>query len=228
MNLSDGVKKVLKTKSKTILHNFWKDDLIIIFKEVSEDVFSLGREGKKVFLNFKNANLKTSVSKVLFTGKDVLIIFKVVPQRVKQGFKFFKDDFLEELEKQQDSKQKTKFTLKTIGALVSLSIPQVYQFKKAKKTFSVKNIKNQNAFLQLIFYQVAFKVVQLVTFRFLEALEEELTNESDIKNIRYFKSLITGGNTDLNQLKNFEEPAPGDPSFRILESLKHFIMTGER
>lgn len=228
MNLSDGVKKILKTQSKTILHNFWKDDLIIIFKEVSEDVFSLGREGKKVFLNFKNANLKTSVSKVLFTGKDVLIIFKVVPQRVKQGFKFFKDDFLEELEKQQDSKQKTKFTLKTIGALVSLSIPQVYQFKKAKKTFSVKNIKNQNAFLQLIFYQVAFKVVQLVTFRFLEALEEELTNESDIKNIRYFKSLITGGNTDLNQLKNFEEPAPGDPSFRILESLKHFIMTGER
>jgi|SRR5690606_37361975 len=228
MNLTDAVKKVLKTKSKMILQNFWRDDLIVIFSEVGEDILSLGRVGKSSLLHLKKSNPKNSVVKILTTGKDVVVLFKVVPQRVKEGFKYFKQDFLEELEKLENSRQKSTFIIKTMGALVSMALPGLYKVRKTKKSFVVKNLKSKNAFVQFVFYQLAFKVTQLITYRFLEALEEELTDENDLKNIRYFKSLITGGSHNYERLNELEKSKSGDPGFEILERFKHFIMTGER
>lgn len=228
MNLTDAVKKVLKTKSKSIIKNFWKDDLIVIFGEVGEDILTLGRVGKNSLQSLKRQNVKVSITRILTTGQDTVTLFKVVPGRVKDGFRYFRDDFLEALDQAEDSRQKTTFIAKTLGALVSMSIPGFYQINKTKKTFTVKKIRNQNVFVQYIFFQLVFKVTQLITYRFLEALEEELTNENDLGNIRYLKGLITGGNNNYVHLQEMEKPQQGDPSFEILERFKHFIMTGER
>lgn len=227
MNLVESIKKVLKTKSQIIFTRLWKEDLLIIFKELGEDLIGFARVGKTSLSSLKGSGIKAGALKIINTGPDVIKVFKVLPKRIKLGFLNFKDDFLIELDKLPSQKEKTVFCMKVMGALVSMSLPSFYKAKKTKRGFSIDGLKNKSAFIQFVIAQLGFKISQLIIFRFLEAVEEELTSPSDLENIRYFKMLITGGTKNYSKLEEIESPQEGDPSFRILENLKHFIMTGE-
>lgn len=227
MNLAESIKVVLKTRSQIIFKNFLKEDLIIIFKEMGGDLLTLSRVGKSSVSSLRGSGFKKSIARVVSTGSDTILIFKLLPKRIKQGFFKFKEDFLVELEKLPTQKEKTVFCIKVVAALVSMSIPRIYMARKTPKKFSFSGIKNRNAFTQFIVTQIGFKFSQIIIFRFLEAVEDELTEPEDLKTICYFKDLITGGSHNYKKLEEMDLPAPGDPSFQLLENLKQFIMTGE-
>jgi hypothetical protein len=217
MNLADSVKKVLKTRSHHIFHDFWKDDLKNIVQDIGSDMARLGRSGASTINSIKNSGFKFSIKETIDSSTDALLIFKVLPSRVKEGFRRFKDEFIIELEKLPDQKQKTLFCIKIIGALTSFTIGAFYNIKKGKADFALSGLKRRNAFTRFIVAELVFKISQVFIYRFLSEVERELSAPEDLKNVRYFKKLISTG----SPIESDE-----DQSFILIDNLKRFIMTG--
>jgi hypothetical protein len=217
MNLADSVKKVLKTRSHHIFHDFWRDDLKNIVQDIASDIARLGRSGASTINAIKNSGFKFSIKETVDSGADALLIFKVLPSRVREGFKRFKDEFIIELDKLPDQKQKTLFCLKILGALTSFTIGAFYNIKKGKADFALSGLKRRNAFTQFIVAELVFKISQVFIYRFLSEVEHELSAPEDLKNVRYFKTLISTG----SPVESDE-----DQSFILIDNLKRFIMTG--
>ena len=227
MNLADSVKKVLKTRSHHIFHDFWRDDLKSIVQDIASDVARFGRSGASTLSNIKKSGFKFSFKETVDSSADALLIFKVLPSRVKEGFRRFKDDFIYELEQLPDQKQKTIFCIKIIGALTSFAVGAFYNIKKGKADFALSGLRRRNAFTRFIVAELIFKISQVFIYRFLSEVERELTTSDDLKNIRYFKKLISSGAPmDSVKVESGDVEIPGDQSFVLIENLKRFIMTG--
>jgi hypothetical protein len=228
MNLADSVKKVLKSKSQNIFSDFWKDDLKTIIMDIAHDVTRMGKATGRSFKNIKKLGVKTSFKEMLDSGADTLLIFKVLPGRVKAGFLKFKEEFIQELEIQPDQKQKAIFSLKVIGALTSFALGTIYSVKKGKTDFTLKGLKRRNAFTQFIVAELVFRISQVFIHRFLSELEKEVSDPEDLKNIRYFKELIAGRSQVENEDNSENEIiVTSDRSIEMVEALKQFIMTGK-
>jgi hypothetical protein len=228
MNLADSVKKVLKSRSQNIFTDFWKVDLQTNAKDLGGDIARLGRSGKQSFKHLKNVGLKVNIKELVDAGADTLLIFKVLPKRVKSGFLHFKDEFVLELEHLPDQKQKTIFCLKVIGALTSFTLGAIYSVKKGKNDFALAGLKRRNAFTQFLVAELVFKISQIFIYRFLVELEKEITDPKDLKNVRFFKDLIFQRSQQQAEVEGeIAAPMIGDRAIEMVEDLKRFIMTGK-
>lgn len=228
MNIADSMKNVLRTKSQIIFNDIWRDDLKNILMDISDDISHMIKSGASSFKNLKRNKFRFNFKEMVDSGTDALLIFKVLPGRVKDGFMHFKDDLQHELEKLEDSKHKTFFCLKVFGALSSFTIGTIYGFKRGTADFTIKGLKRKNAFTQFIVAEIVFKISQLFIQRFLDEVEKEVNDPDELKNLRYFKELISSRSKLENHKNSEPDELPGDPAIIIVENLKTYIMTGKR
>lgn len=228
MNLADSMKKILKSKGNNIFSDFWKDDLKMILKDVGQDFAHMAKSGANSYHDVKKNGIKITAKEMYDSATDTLLIFKVLPRRVSEGFSHFKEDLVYELDTQPDQKRKTVFSLKVIGALTSFTLATIYNIKRGKTDFSFTGLKRRNAITQFIVAELVFKMSQVFISRFLTELEKEVSDPEDLKNVRYFKDLISDrSKADEGLIKN-EVPIEHDRAIEIVEALKRFIMTGKR
>ncbi len=227
MNLADSMKKVLKNNSQNIFTDFWQEDLKTILKDVGRDVAQMAKSGAGAFRGLKTNGIKITSKEMLESASDTLLIFKILPKRVYQGFAEFKEALVQEVDNQPDQKQKTIFSLKVIGALTSFTLGTVYSIKRGKTDFSFSGLKRRNAITQFIVAEVVFKLSQVLILRFLTELEKEVTNPEDLKSVRYFIDLISD-RSKVEAAKNSEAFVEADKAIEIVENLKRFIMTGKK
>jgi dsDNA-binding SOS-regulon protein len=226
MNLADSMKSVLKNKSN-IFTDFWKEDLKMILSEVGEDFMRLFKNSNASVKQLRNTKLKVSAKEAFESGADFLIILKLLPSRIREGFTYFRSDLIDELEKFPDQKHKTIFSLKVLGALTSFTIGSIYSLKKGTADFSLKGLRRKNAFTQFIVAEIIFRVSQVFLQRFLDEVEKEVTEPEDLKNLRYFKGLLLQ-RSKAEDGSHENVPEHGDRSIQIVENLKKYIMTGKR
>lgn len=220
MNLADTVKIVLKTKTQYLLKSFLQKDLIIILKESGTDLYDLGKAGMSSIFSLRE------IKKISNLGSDLVLIFKVLPQRIRTGFFYLKEDFLVEFEKLSTPDQKKTLCLTVIGSLVRMCIPQTSKLKNQSGKFSLQGLKRTNDFTYVLINKIIHKISQVFVFRLLEEVEEELSLDEDLEWVKYFKELITGQTDNYDNLFKHNVPKPGEPSFQIVENLELFIMTG--
>jgi hypothetical protein len=224
MNLADSLKHVLKNKSQNILSDFWKRDLKVILTSFGNDIGQMYKSGAASLKNLKETGAKLSVKEMGESLTDAFLIVKVLPGRIKEAFIFFKDDLLLELDNQPDAKQKAIFSFKILGALTSFILGIIYNVKRGQTEINLKGLKTRNAFTKFIVAELIFKITQHFFQRFLQELETELTDPEDIKNIRYFRQLLS----DRSELPQDSELDPSDKSIEIVENFRNYILTGKR
>jgi hypothetical protein len=228
MNLADSLKSVLKNKSHHIFSDLWKEDVANILTDIGHDIAQLAKSGVSSVKNLKSNGIKFNFKEIVESGADALLILKVLPERVSEAYKYFNYDLQDELEKMDDPKQKKIFGLKVFGALSSFTIGSIYSVKKSASDFSLKGLKRKNAFTQFIIAEIIFKISQLFIHKFLNEVEKLVTDEDDLRNVRYFKELVTSRKQTEDDLQTVEEIEESDPAIRIVENLKYYIMTGKR
>lgn len=228
MNLADSLKSVLKNKSHHIFSDMWKEDVTRIVRDIGTDIAQLAKSGAGSLRHIKQHGLKFNFKESLESGADALLILKVLPERIREAFKFFNYDFHDELEKIHDPKLKKIFVLKVFGALTSFTIGSIYTVRKSATEFSMKGLRRRNAFTQFIIAEVIFKLSQLFIHKFLHEVEKLVTDDEDLKNIRYFKELVTDRSQmqeNAEKMQNLEET---DSAILVVQNLKNYIMTGKR
>lgn len=225
MNIADSLKHVLKNKSHNILSDFWSRDLKIILTSFSEDISHMYRSGTSSLHQLRNGGVKLSMRDIQEAFVDSWLILKVFPQRVKEALVYFKEDLLEELEKQSDPKQKAIFSFKVLGALTSFTVGIIYNVKRGQTEFNLKGLKRRNAFTRFVVAELIFKITQHFLLRILSEIEQDLTDPEDKKNIRYFRHLLAERN-ELSEALDDENGA--DKAIEIIEDFKNHIMTGKR
>lgn len=227
MNLADSMKKILKNSSQNIFTDFWKDDLKTILKDIGRDVAHMAKSSAGSIRDIKKNGIKITAKEMMDSASDTLLIFKILPGRIRDGFAQFKEALVQELENQPDQKQKKIFSLKVIGALTSFTLGTIYNIKRGKTDFAFKGLRRRNAITQFIVAELVFKLSQLFIHRFLSELEKEVSDPEDLKNVRYFKDLISD-RSKAEQEPGREVPVEADRAIEIVEALKHFIMTGKK
>lgn len=224
MNLADSLKSVLKNKSHHIFTDLWKEDAAKIVREIGTDIGHMAKTVRSI----KDRNFKFNFKELLESGADALLILKVLPERVKEAYKYFHYDLQDEFEKIEDPKQKKILGLKIFGALTSFTIGSIYTIRKSAADFSMKGLRRRNAFTQFIIAEVIFKLSQIFISKFLNEVEKLVTDEDDLKNVRYFKDLLSDREQMLANAEIMEVLEEADPAIRIVENLKYYIMTGKR
>jgi hypothetical protein len=173
----------------------------------------------------KARKFKIKLKESFDSTADTILILRVFPLRVKQGMRYFKDDFLTQLDSQQDQKHKTLFGIKVIGALTSFAISTFYQIKRGTNDLALPGLKHKNNLTHFIVAELAFKLTNLLVKRFLQELEQHLTNEEDLRHISYFRQLLVSKeDIELSDDSQVTE----DPAIEIVEAFQYFIMTGKR
>lgn len=229
MNLAESVKYVLKSKSQHLFGDFWRDDFKNILNEFKHDIAHLFKTSGQHFSQFRKEGLKISIREMLTSASDILAVFKIVPRRVKEGFKFFRDDFVSEIEKQSDQKQKTVYVLKVLGALSSFIIGAIYNLKVGQADFNFVGLKRKSAFTQFLVAELVFKISQVLIVRFLTEVEKHVEDPDELNNVRYFRALFSDRDKMESERENLPEDVPkDDPAIVIVDNLKSYIMTGKR
>lgn len=228
MNLADSMKKILKNNGQNIFTDFWKDDLKTILIDVAGDIAHMAKSGVGSFRDLKKNGIKITAKEMIESASDTLLIFKVLPGRVSQGFIQFKEQLIRELDNQPDQKKKTIFSLKVIGALTSFTLGTIYSIKRGKTDFAFTGLKRRNAITQFMVAEIVFKLSQVFIQRFLTELEKEVSDPEDLKNVRYFKDLISDRSKADADYVPGDVPKESDRAIEIVDALKHFIMTGKK
>ena len=229
MNLADSVKFVLKSKSQNIFGAFWKEDIKNLLSETKSDVTHFFKSSPHSFKYLKSKNIKVSAREALDSAADALTIVKVIPHRVRMGFSYFKDDFVNELENLPDQKQKTIFCLKVMGALSSFVVGALYNYKIGNTNITFPGLKQKNAFTQFLIAELIIKISQMFIMRFITEVEKHLSDPDELHNLRYFKVLFSDREKLEAEKEALElEQEPNDRSIEIVDELKNYIMTGTR
>lgn len=227
MNLSESMKHVLKNRTQSLFSDFWKEDLKLIVTDLKEDLAHFNKTGLSRIKNLKNFNLKNGLREVRESAVDTLEIFKIMPRRMKEAFSLFREDVLSEMETLPDGKERAIFGLKILGALGTSALGFFYGMKRASTGASFKGLRLRSAFAQYVISEFVFKVTQLFILRFLKEVESELSEEGDVKRIRFFKDLLSRQDKwDAGELPDESQLEPGDRALEIVESLKNYIITG--
>jgi len=186
------------------------------------------KSGVSSVKNIKHHGFKFNFKETLESGADALLILKVLPERIREGFKHFNYDFHDELEKIPDPKLKKIFVLKVFGALTSFTIGSIYSVKKSATEFSMKGLRRRNAFTQFIIAEIIFKLSQMFFHKFLNEVEKLVTDEEDLKNVRYFKDLVSDRSQMQENAEEMQDIEDTDPAILVVQNLKSYIMTGKR
>ena len=227
MNLSESMKHVLKNKTQSLFSDFWKEDLRLIISDLKADLSHFNKSGLSRIKSLKNFDLKTASTEVKNSAVDTLEIFKVMPRRMKEAFSHFREEVLLEMENLSDAKERAVFGLKILGALGTSALGFFYGMKRASSGARFKGLRLRSAFTQYVISEFVFKVTQLFILRFLKEVEAELSEEGDVKRIRFFKEILSRQDRwDAGDLPDETQLEPGDRALEIVENLKNYIITG--
>ncbi len=227
MNLAESMKYVLKNKGQNLFSTFWKEDVKIVLKDMKKDMGQLVKSGSGKIKEFKKQSLKETVADIKDSALDAVTIFRILPSRIKQAFIYFREDLLKELEDLPEQKDKTIFCLKIIGVLSSFTLTALYGAKKTRGDLSLKGLKRTTAFTQMLAAELVMRVSQVFVLRFISEVESQMSDDEELKKLRYFKSLLSDGSKNFQAFKD-EPLEEGDAAVRIVESLRTFILTGVR
>lgn len=229
MNLAESMMFVLKNKSQNIFSSFWKNDVKLVLKDTKNDMGRLIKSGSGKFQEFKKQSFKENVADIKDSTLDAVTIFRVLPGRIKQGFIYFHEDLLNQLESLPEQKNKTIFCLKVIGVLSSFTLSALYGAQKTKSDLSLRGLKRTNAFTQMLAAELIMRISQVFVLRFITEVEGQMSDNKELKKLRYFKSLLSDGSKNVKVDALVDEPLEeGDPAVVIVESLRTFILTGVR
>jgi hypothetical protein len=220
MNLGESMKYVLKNRGQMIFTTFWQDDLRGVLKDVGNDFFNLAGQRQQRPAGPSYQNFTSSIG-------ETINVFKIIPRRMKQGFGYFKEDFLSELEQLPNSKQKTIFSMKVLGGLTRHVLTSVYSLKKSQTLLQVKGVKYRNAFTQFLVAELIIRIGQVFVLRLMSEVEKEVDDLESLNHIKYLKSVLRDPSHSTLAETDFESTS-GDRSLEIVENLKNYITTGVR
>ena len=201
LRLVDSLRTLLKNRAQ-IFTDTWHDDSVFVMA----DVFGV-------------------VSKLLGSGgpvMDVYLVIRIVPVRIWTGFAYFQEDFLVEIERLKDAKDKRIFMIRVLTALTSLILGSIYDVRRGKLNFRAPIWGNRYRSLnRILIGEVLFKLGRRLLVLFFEKLKEGAIEPRDRIQVQYFIHLLLGEKSDQLVMDL-------GPKLEIVEKLKKYLMTGER
>jgi hypothetical protein len=222
MNLSESMKFVLKNKGPELFSELWHEDIKGVLKGFQKDLI-------KVMLKAPNNKkaLRSSLFDLKDMVKDAMVIVGELPGRLKIGFATFREGFLEELEKLSTPKEKTLFCMKIAGALTSYAVTALYGVRTAKKDIRTIGLGNRTAFTQFLVAELVLRFTHFFVLRFIREIEKQVDNPEELKNIRFFKKVLSSKPTG-DELNGLPKEEAGDPAFTLVNNLNNYILTGKQ
>ncbi len=219
MNFGEAVAHVLRHKSQYLLRDFWREDVVGVLSDVvSEGITSL-QKGRQ---QLKDISLKELPLLLLGSTQEILEIAKVVPGRIRNGLSGFQSELSRELESKADTREKAMFGLKVMGFLSTNTLSFFYNLRGSGKDLRIGRLRIRNALAKFILAELVLRSLKLFLGRFLTEIEKELSSESDLEHVRYFKKLIEGPGAASS-----DAISKDDPAFRIADNLRKAILDGD-
>lgn len=209
MSLTKSMKHIFIKKNHSTIKQFLTSDIKKFLQEIERD-----------------PRLFQLVKDIKISALDILEIMRVVPARIKTAYKLFKNDLLNELHSIPDSKHKTLFGLKVVGALSSFSVGTFVTAKNSKLGM-FPGIKKQNLATQLLIAHIILKVTHALVLHLIDELEENITDEEELKTLRYFRMILTNP-AEWDKFQDTNQLNENDEAFKIVNSFKNYLMTGQR
>ena len=228
MNIAESMVFVLKNRSGDLFQSFFKDDLKGIFRDIKKDVTDFIKSGKGKVTTIKKQSFKETLLDVKDSTVDSVTVFKVIPSRIRQGYLYFQNDLLNEMDKLEDQKDKTLFCLKVIGVLSSFTLSTLYGVKRAKSDLQFKGLRVRNAFTHMLATELLVRISQVFTLRLMNEIEKQMEDQDELRKLNYFKSLLNDADLSKVDQSTIEEVESGDKAYTIVESFKTYVLTGKR
>ena len=224
MNLAESMKYVLKNKSQNIFSLLVKEDFKNIVTDFVGDLVSVTQKRKSLYRNF---SLKETLKGVKDSAQGTVILFKTIPDRVKNGFRIFSDELLSELEKLPDQKQKTVFCMKVLAGMSKFALSSAYDVGFGESKLLGFG-KSKNIVKNVIISRLVFKTVKSLILRLINEMEKEMSNPEELKNLQSFRDIVMDDSG--NAIDKFFEGVtdPDDRAFMLVDNLKKYILTGEQ
>ena len=220
MNFGEAMTFVLKSKGQTILQDFWKEDLISILSDVVANSARLFEGGRH---KLKNISLKELPGNIVSSGIEIIHISRVMPGRIKKALSEFQKDLVHELDLRIDPKEKALFCLKVFGVLSSSTISTFYNIPVPGNELKLGKLRIRSAFAKFLLAELILRSMRAFLKRFLNEVEKELTEESDLVQARYFRRLLEGGEPEVKS----DGTSAEDPAFRMADKFRNTILNSD-
>ena len=216
MNLAESLKHVLKNKSQKIITLIIKEDLknISFLKNIKK-------------YKSRDFSLKNSIVEIKDSIQGTILVFRVLPTRLKLGLSFFSQDLLCELEKLPDQKKKTIFSLKVLAGISRFALSSAYDLGVGESKL-VRIGKSRNLITNIIITKVIFKTMKAFILRLTAEMEKEITDADDLQMLQNFVNMVQDDSLNAIDKLFMGMTESGDEAFTIVERFKKYILTGQR
>lgn len=211
------MKFVLKNSVQSLLKGFLYEDVKFAFEHLKSDFqqFLKERPGTPSLSSFKDATIET------------VHILKEIPRRMKMGFNTFREDFIEELDRLEDPKDKAIFCMKVIGALSSFVAGIVYDIRRSGAKIHLPGMANKTALSDFLLTELVVCLSQLFVLRFIGEIEKHVSNEEELSKLRFFRQMLAGKG-DPENAGGWKGDDPKDKAFQLVDSFRNYIIYGKK
>jgi hypothetical protein len=228
MTLSDSMVYVLKHRRKNLLKNLWKEDVKNVLADFKDDVFGFIKSNVTSFKELRQNSLRDNWKEVRGVTGDSVAVLRAVPNRLRLGIRYFQQDLADALETFPDQSQKSIFTLKVIGVLCRFTMSTLSGIQKASVRPEFQGLRIKSAFTQMIAAEILVRFVQVFTLRFIQEMENQLSNKEEVQKLEYLKAmLVTRDKNEVYDDVNVDVQGT-DLAFSIVESFRNYLLTGKR
>jgi len=175
--------------------------------------------------NAQKINIKDSITDAKESLQGTILLLRAIPMRVNDGFKIFTKEFLSELDKLPDQKQKTVFCMKVLAGLSKFALSSAYDVGLGE-TKLLGVVKTKNVVTNIIISKMLFKTLQAFIVRMIDEMEKEITDPIEIKNLQGIKTVILDDSGNAIDKFFTGVTDPNERAFKIVENFKIFILTG--
>lgn len=177
--------------------------------------------------NAQKINIKESITDAKESLQGTILLLRAIPMRVNDGFKIFTKEFLSELDKLPDQKQKTVFCMKVLAGLSKFALSSAYDVGLGDaKLLGV--VKTKNLVTNIIISKMLFKTLQAFIVRMIDEMEKEITDPTELKNLQGIKTVILDDSGNAIDKFFTGVTDPNERAFKIVENFKIFILTGDQ
>lgn len=217
MTLAEAIKHVLLHRSKSLLSDFFLEDFKTILADWAKEISLLLKTGAEI----TQKGSRFTYNDVKEALQDSYEIVRVLPGRIKDGFQQFYYEFLNELESIPDAKEKSIFSIKVIGSLVTATLGILYNVRRGTAEVSLRGLKKPGSFTRYIAADLLIRISHALVLRFLNEIDSHIDDDEEKTNLRYFINLMS--NQDAEPTGDED-----DKAIQIVQHLRSFIMTGQK
>lgn len=221
MKISHAMKKVFRHQGQDIISDFIKQDGKKIISDAIADLVVLGKK-----TTTPRAFSLKRVSDFKRTLEDTALLLKVIPNRLRDGFTHFMNEFLKEMSQLPDQKARTVYSMKVIAALSKMAFASAYDLGTGPRLLIMgKNVRS--AYTGLVLSKILYRSVQAFLVRFIQEVEKDTTDPQELANLEIFKKIIL--DDEGNAIDKFFSGIvdPQDRAFSLVEKFRNYIFTGE-